>query len=130
MVQNEKTIEGKLVFLAKAQDYYKQILAFNPDNDLVKTALKYVQDYEASVKKGINPNEQKGVVINSAGQPVLNASVRIKDTAAETFTNAKGEFKFEIPQASEAFVISAAGYKTKEIPVTRPLKQMRVVLEK
>jgi tetratricopeptide (TPR) repeat protein len=130
MAGNEKTIETKLPYVIKAQDYYKQILAFNPDNELIKQALKTVQDYEKSLRAGINPNEQKGTVKNAAGQPVLNASVRIKDTAAETFTNAKGEFKFEIPQASEAFVISAAGYKSKEIPVTRPLKPLNVVLEK
>jgi tetratricopeptide (TPR) repeat protein len=129
MAGNEKTIEGKLPYLGRAQDYYKQMLAMSPDNEIIKTALKYVQDYEASVRKGINPNEQKGIVKNSAGQPVMNASVRIKDTAAETFTNAKGEFKFEIPQASEAFVISASGYKTKELPVTRPLKAMTIILE-
>jgi tetratricopeptide (TPR) repeat protein len=130
MAGNEKTIEGKLPYLARAQDYYRQVLAITPNNELIKTALKYVQDYEASVRKGINPNEQKGIVKNEAGQPVLNASVRIKDTAAETFTNARGEFKFEIPQASEAFVISASGYKQKEIPVTRPLKPLTIVLEK
>jgi tetratricopeptide (TPR) repeat protein len=130
MAGNEKTIESKLPYVIKAEDYYKQILAFNPDNELVKQALKTVQDYEKNLRAGINPNEQKGIVKNAAGEPVLNASVRIKDTAAETVTNAKGEFKFEIPQASEAFVISATGYKTKEIPVTRPLKAMIVVLEK
>ncbi len=39
-------------------------------------------------------------------------------------------FKFEIPQASEALVITAPGYKSKEVPVVRPLKPVSVVLEK
>jgi hypothetical protein len=91
--------------------------------------LKYIQDYEASVRKGINPNELKGTVKSADGQPLANASVRVKDTAAETYTNVKGEFKFEIPQASEALIISARGFKAKEIPVTRPLRPVNIVLE-
>ncbi len=129
MASNEKTIEGKLPYLLKAEESYNKILAFDPGNEMVKTALKYVQDYEASVRKGINPNELKGVIKSSAGQPVANASIRVKDTAAETYSNASGAFKFEIPQASEAIIITASGFKTKEIPVTRPLKAMNITLE-
>lgn len=126
---NEKTIEGKLPYLTRAQEYYKKILAYDSGNDQTKMMLKYVQDYEAAVRKGINPNELKGIVKSTSGQPIANASVRVKDTAAETYTNAKGEFKFEIPQASEALIISAPGFKAKEIPVTRPLKPLTVTLE-
>jgi len=127
---NEKTIEGKLPFLGKAQDYYKQILAYDSGNEQAKTLLKWTQDYEAQVRKGINPNELKGVVKTASGEPIANASVRVKDTAAETYTNTKGEFKFEIPQASEALIISAPGFQTKEIPIVRPLKPQTIILEK
>jgi tetratricopeptide (TPR) repeat protein len=130
MTSTEKTIEAKLPYLTRAEDYYTKILAFDPNNELVKTALKYVQDYKAQLIKGINPNELKGVIKNSSGQPVANASIRVKDTAAETYTNATGTFKFEIPQASESLIINAPGYKTKEIPVTRPLKAMTITIEK
>jgi tetratricopeptide (TPR) repeat protein len=126
----EKTIESKLPPLAKAQDNYNKILAYDPGNESVKASLKYVQDYEKSVRAGINPNELKGTIKDSAGKPVANASIRVKDTAAETYSNATGAFKFEIPQASEALVITAPGYKAKEVPVVRPLKPVTVVLEK
>jgi tetratricopeptide (TPR) repeat protein len=126
---NEKTIEGRLLYLAKARDSYNKILAIDPANESAKGSLKYVQTFETQVKSGINPNELKGVVKNAAGQPLVNASVRVKDTAAETYTNAKGEFKFEIPLASEALIISAPGYKPKEYPVQRPLKPINAVLE-
>lgn len=129
MAGNEKTIDGKLPYLTKAEEWYGKVLAYDPNNELVKTALKYVQDYKAAVIKGINPNELKGMIKNSAGQPVANATIRVKDTAAETYTNATGAFKFEIPQASESIIIIATGYKTKEIPVTRPLKAMTITLE-
>ena len=52
-------------------------------------------------------------------QPIAFASVRVKDTAAESRTNAKGEYKFEIPQSSEALIITAPGYQAKEVPVTK-----------
>jgi tetratricopeptide (TPR) repeat protein len=130
MASTEKTIEGKLPYLVRAEENYNKILAFDPNNEIIKTALKYIQDYEVQLKKGINPNELKGVVKNASGQPVPNASIRVKDTAAETYTNASGAFKFEIPQASEAIIINATGYKTKEIPVVRPLKAITITIEK
>ncbi len=125
----EKAIEGKLSSLKRAADNYKQILTIEPNNEGAKNLLKYVQDYQIQIKKGINPNEIKGIVKNSAGQPIKNASVRVKDTAAESLTNIRGEFVFEIPMGSEALIISANGYKSKEIPIQRPLKPLRIALE-
>lgn len=114
----EKTLEGKLAYLARASEAYEKILALDPANAAAKSSLKYVQDWTVSVKKGINPNEIKGIVTNMAGQPVPFASIRVKDTAAENLTNTKGEYKFEIPQGSEILIVSAKGYKTKEIAIT------------
>jgi tetratricopeptide (TPR) repeat protein len=115
----EKTLEGKLGFLTKSADAYERIISLDPANSSAKSNLKWVQDYQASVKKGINPNEIKGLVTNTTGQPIAYASVRVKDTAAENLTNAKGEYKFEIPQESEILVISAKGYKTQEVAITK-----------
>jgi tetratricopeptide (TPR) repeat protein len=115
----EKTLDGKLAILARASDSYEKILALDPNNGSAKSNLKWVQDYQRDVKAGINPNEIKGTVKNAAGQPIAFASVKVKDTAAEALTNAKGEYKFEIPRASETLVISAKGYISKEIPVTK-----------
>jgi tetratricopeptide (TPR) repeat protein len=127
---NEKTLEGRLPYLAKAQESYDKILGIDPNNESAKKMLNYLQTIDKQIKAGINPNELKGIVKDAAGQPVPNASIRVKDTAAETYTNAKGEFKFEIPMASEALLISATGFKPKEIPVQRPLHPINVVLEK
>jgi tetratricopeptide (TPR) repeat protein len=126
---NEKTLEGRLPFLAKAQDSYNKILGIDPKNDAASKMLTYLQTIDKQIKAGINPNELKGSVKDPSGQPIANASVRVKDTAAETYTNATGAFKFEIPMASEALIISAKGFKPKEIPVQRPLRPLNVVLE-
>jgi tetratricopeptide (TPR) repeat protein len=120
MAQTEKTLEGKLAILARAGDAYEKILALDPQNVYAKRSLSWVQEYQASVKKGINPNEIKGVVKDAAtGAVVAYASIRVKDTAAENLTNSKGEYKFEIPQGSEVLIISAKGYKAQEIPITK-----------
>ena len=120
MAGNEKTLEGKLAILAKASDAYERILALDPQNAYAKRSLSWVQEYQASVKKGINPNEIKGVVKDAAtGSVIAYASIRVKDTAAENLTNSKGEYKFEIPQGSEVLIISAKGYKAQEIPITK-----------
>ncbi len=115
----EKTLEGKLGYLAKSAESYEKILAIDPANASARSNLNYIREYQVSVKKGINPNEIKGVITNSAGQPLAFASVKVKDTAAETLTNAKGEYKFEIPMGSEILVFSAKGYKSQEIAITK-----------
>jgi tetratricopeptide (TPR) repeat protein len=115
----EKTNEGRLPYLARATDAYNKILSLDPANSLAKSQIAYIHEFEASIKKGINPNEIKGTITNQAGQPLPFASVRVKDTAAENLSNNKGEFKFEIPQGSEILIISAKGYKSQEIPITK-----------
>ncbi len=119
MAGSEKTLEGRLSYLTKAEEDYSKILTIDPANTSAKSSLNYIHEYQAQVKKGINPNEIRGVVKNAAGQPIAYASIRVKDTAAENLTNAKGEFKFEIPQESQVLIISAKGYKAQEIPITK-----------
>jgi tetratricopeptide (TPR) repeat protein len=116
----EKTSEGRLPYLSRSTEYYNKVLAIDPNNASAKSQLTYIRGWESDIKKGINPNEIKGVIKNlSTGQPIAYASVRVKDTAAEAQANTKGEFKFEIPQGSEVLIISAKGFKTQEIPITK-----------
>jgi len=115
----EKTNEGRLPYLSRATEAYNKMLAIDPMNAQAKSQIAYIHEFEASIKKGINPNEIKGVITNAAGQPLPFASVRVKDTAAENLSNNKGEFRFEIPQGSEVLIISATGYKSQEIPLTK-----------
>jgi uncharacterized membrane protein len=56
-------------------------------------------------------------------------SIRVKDTSAENLTNSKGEYRFEIPPSSEILLVSAKGYKTKEVPVTK-IRVYNITLEK
>ena len=115
----EKTNEGRLIYLTRATEDYNKILSIDPNNASAKSQLAMVKDYEAKVKAGINPNEIKGVIKNAGGQVIPYASIRVKDTAAETTSNTKGEFKFEIPQSAETLLIGAKGYKTQEVQITK-----------
>jgi tetratricopeptide (TPR) repeat protein len=120
MINTEKTNEGRLPYLSRAAEQYSKILAIEPNNASAKNQLNWIRDFESQVKKGINPNEIKGVVKDAAtGSPIPYASIRVKDTAAEAMTNARGEYKFEIPTSSEILMISAKGYQAQEVPVTK-----------
>jgi tetratricopeptide (TPR) repeat protein len=130
MVSNEKENDRKLPYLARSANSYNEILEIDPNNATAKNQLNYIRNYEAQVRKGINPNEIKGVVKDAAtGQGIAYASIRVKDTAVENLSNTRGEYKFEIPQGSEILVFSAEGYKAKEVPVTA-LRTYNVSLEK
>ena len=116
---NVKTNEGRLPYLSRAGESFNKILEIDPANAAAKSQLNYIREFQAQIKKGINPNEIRGVVTNPSGQPLPYVSIRVKDTAAENLTNAKGEYKFEIPQGSETLIVSLKGYKTVEIPITQ-----------
>jgi tetratricopeptide (TPR) repeat protein len=103
----------------KATEYYNKILALDPGNSQAKSSIQYISALLSSAKPKASPNEITGVIRDSAGQPIAGASVRVKDTAAEAWTNGKGEYKFTMPEASTMLVISAKDYKTKEITVTK-----------
>jgi tetratricopeptide (TPR) repeat protein len=115
----EKTNEGRLPYLSRATDAYNKILSIDPNNALAKSQITYIGEFKKQIEAGINPNEIKGKITDSAGQPLPYASIRVKDTAAETITKANGEYKFEIPQGSEVLIISCKGYKTQELPITK-----------
>jgi tetratricopeptide (TPR) repeat protein len=104
---------------ANAVEVNNKILALDANNASAKSNLQYIQAIQTSAKPKANPNEITGVIKDSAGNPIAGASVRVKDTAAEAWTNGKGEYKFTMPEASTTLLISAKGFTSKEIPVTK-----------
>ena len=102
----------------KATEYYNKIIALDPGNEAAKSSLKYITAVQSGAKPKAHPNEITGVIKDSSGQPIAGVDIRVKDTAAEAWTNAKGEYKFTMPEDSKSLIISAKGYKTIEVPVT------------
>jgi tetratricopeptide (TPR) repeat protein len=119
MSELAKELDAKLPYFDRAIGYYNKALEADPGNQNVRTSIDYVTSVKRSTMSHINPNELRGVIRNSSGQPISGASIRVKDTAAETLTNSRGEFKFEIPLSSEVLIISASGYQSKEVPITK-----------
>lgn len=115
----EKTNEGRLASLAKTRETYNKILALDANNASAKSMITYLADAEKQVRAGINPNEVTGTIKNAAGQPIPNASVKVKDTAAETLTNVQGKYKFEIPASAAVLIFSASGYQPQEVTITK-----------
>lgn len=103
----------------KAIEENNRILAIEPGNEVAKSTLQYIAQLQRSAVPKAHPNEITGTITDSSGEPIPGASVRVKDTAAEAWTNARGEYKFVMPEASEALIISAKGFKSIEIPVTQ-----------
>ena len=119
LVANETTNEGRLAVLARSAEVFNRILALDPNNTSARNQIDYIRNYEAQVRKGINPNEIRGVITDAAtNAPIPFVSIRVKDTAAEGLTNQRGEFRFEIPAGSEVLIVSVRDYRTVEIPVT------------
>lgn len=106
--------------LIKAIDVNNKILALDPGNESATSSLQWINSAQkSSAAPKANPNEITGVITDSSGQPISSASVRVRDTAAEAWTNAKGEYKFTMPENSQTLVISAKGYRTVLVPVSK-----------
>lgn len=104
---------------SRASEFQNKILGLDPTNAAAKSSIAYITALQSSAKPKASPNEITGVIKDKSGQPIAGASVRVKDTAAEAWTNGKGEYKFTMPEAAAALVISAKDFKSIEIPVTK-----------
>lgn len=102
-------------------EYDNKILALDPGNAQAKASLKYISAVKANAnaRPKADPNEISGVIKDDSGVPIASASVRVKNTAAEAWTDGNGQYRFTMPEASSVLVISARGFKTIEIPVSK-----------
>lgn len=103
----------------KGIEAYNKTLEVDPNNANAKTSIQNLKKAIENRNANVNPNLLKGIVKDVYGGPIESASVRVRDTAAEAWTNAKGEYSFEIPEGSEALIVKAKGYKEKEVTITK-----------
>lgn len=59
----------------------------------------------------------KGMVTDEAGEPLIGASILIKETGSGTVTDVDGSYELEVPGPETVLVISYTGYKTQEVVV-------------
>ncbi|WFB62757.1 SusC/RagA family TonB-linked outer membrane protein [Sphingobacterium sp. WM] len=69
-----------------------------------------------------------GTVVNDQGNPIANASIRVKGSNEGSQTNERGEFSFETAQSRGTLVISHMSYQTLEVPINAT-SAMRIVLQ-
>ena len=67
-----------------------------------------------------------GNVTDEKGQPIPNASVRVKKTGLGTITNEKGEFTLKNIDENAVLVISFIGYLTKEVNAIGDLSNIKL----
>jgi TonB-linked SusC/RagA family outer membrane protein len=58
-----------------------------------------------------------GIIKDSVGVPIVNASVRVKGTTNGIATGADGSFSISVNGANSVLVISSVNFKSKEVPV-------------
>src|ERR1043165_8795609 len=57
------------------------------------------------------------VIDTAAQQPIVAATVMLKDGSLGTYTNESGQFSLTVPALPAALIISAAGYGAKEMTI-------------
>ncbi|MCF0235484.1 MAG: TonB-dependent receptor [Bacteroidaceae bacterium] len=70
-----------------------------------------------------------GVVVDAAGQPLIGAQVRWKDTPSAVATNTDGRFVLPRHAKQTTLAISYIGYKTREITVDATQSELRIQLD-
>ena len=64
-------------------------------------------------------NDIRGVIVDADGEPVIGASISIKDQQIGTVSDIEGRFVLDLHGAENTIRISFLGYKTQEIQATR-----------
>ncbi len=67
---------------------------------------------------GQNTKQITGVVLDDQNEPVVGATVVVKNTTIGMITDYKGEFVLEVPKDAKTLVISFIGMQTQEVDIT------------
>ncbi len=73
-------------------------------------------------------NDVQGLIVDSHGQPLIGATVHIKDTRIGTMTDIDGKFVLDLHGFENTLIFSYIGFETKEVEVQRGTT-IHVVLE-
>lgn len=63
------------------------------------------------------PIEVTGTIRDEQGNPLADASVKLKGSNKGTTADTKGNFSLQVPDAGSVLIISFIGYQTRELPV-------------
>ena len=73
----------------------------------------------------------KGIISDSAGQPIPFSTVFVKELSYGTAANLNGEFELKLTKGTYTFVFQCMGYKTvtKNIAIDKPVTTQHIVLQ-
>ena len=104
----------------KAVECNNKILAIDPNNATAKSNNQYIQSIQtSSARPKANPNEISGVIKDSSGSPIVSASVRVKILLQKLGQMPRVSIGLRCLKLPTTLVISAKGYATKEVAVTK-----------
>lgn len=91
-------------------------LTYEIDKNII--IIRKKENTTATTTKRTNPTKQhkkiQGKVLDEKGEPIIGASVKVKNTKLATITDMDGNFTFDVPEGS-TLIVSYIGYTDKEI---------------
>ncbi len=106
-------------------------LSYSIDNKtvVIKEAKASLLDRVSNAVSAVFRNiDVRGRVLDEKGQPLPNASIRVKGKGTVINTNQKGEFEIKGLEENAVLVVSYVGYKTREVPVNND-REINIALE-
>jgi len=78
------------------------------------------RSYSNIGRQYFNPaNDVRGVILDEQGDPLIGATISLKNTQAGTITDINGEFILDLHGAENTLVFSYIGFRTEEMKATR-----------
>ncbi|MBW4889948.1 TonB-dependent receptor [Mucilaginibacter sp. HMF5004] len=102
------------------------LLAFSV-SALADTGAPYIKA-AANTANNLADITVKGTVVDSKGEPVPGATIKVKNSTKSAAANANGEFTITLASGEDVLVISFIGFKTQEVSV-KGKNNIHVVLE-
>lgn len=95
-----------------------------------KTIIVVPKKEAEKTKVDVNvPITISGKVVDTTGQPLPGATIRVNGTKQAIRTDNKGEFAFSLPDNNEIIQVGYIGYQTKDILITESNTNMVIVLK-
>ena len=70
-----------------------------------------------------------GYIVDSSGNPIAGATVKIKDTTTATISDGNGQFSLTAQNSESTLVASFLGYRTHEVKITPTTDNIKITLE-
>ena len=70
-----------------------------------------------------------GYIVDSSGNPIAGATVKIKDTTTATISDGNGQFSLTVQNSESTLIATFLGYRTHEVKITPTTDNIKITLE-